>query len=131
MKKQGGFVNRLIVIAIICVFLAAFIISAGCKEPEPKIIYVCENGKHVVNDNLCRDAVKKSDAENYAKRYVNSYFLSYGGKAQLISSYLDPDAHAYMATFVVAEKGGEPYETEVAVDGITGKVNCTESCNYI
>lgn len=123
--------KRLIMIAIVCVFLAAFIISAGCKEPEPTFVYVCANGKEMPQKHMCRDAVKKTDAENYAKRYVNAFFLPYGGKSQLVSSYLDVDTHSYIATFVVAKKGGEPYETEVSVDGVTGKVNCTKRCDYV
>ncbi len=131
MKKKRDSINRLVMIAIVCVFLAAFIISAGCKKPEPTYVYVCANGKEMPQKYMCNDAVKKTEAESYAKRYVDAYFLPYGGKAQLISSYLDVDTSSYISTFVVADKGGEPYETEVSVDGVTGKVNCTKECAYI
>ena len=123
--------KKLISVIILCVLLGALLALFGCKEPEPRIVYVCENGKEVDTKKLCRDAVRKTDAENYAKRYMNAYFLPYGGKSQLVSSYLDSEKEDYFATFVVADKGGQPYETEVSIDGITGKVNCTKECGFL
>jgi hypothetical protein len=122
--------RKILSLAILCVFLSGLLFTSGCKEPEPVIVYVCENGDEVSQKYLCRDAVKKKDAENYAKRYVSAYFVPYGGKAQLVSSYLDPEKKDYFATFVVSEKGGTPYETVVSVDGLTGQVNCTSKCEY-
>jgi len=120
--------------------LFAFIIAAmmvlgmfalfGCKEPEPVYVYICANGKEVSSKQMCGDAVSKNDAENYAKRYVSAFFTPYGGKAQLVSSYLDMEINNYFATFVVADRDGMPYETIVEIDGVTGKVNCTEKCDY-
>lgn len=118
-------------IMIMFIFLVGFLSLFGCKEPETITVYVCENGKEVSKKSLCAEAVSKKDAESYATRYVGAYFNPYGGKSQLISSYLDPEAHNYVATFVVAVKDGEPYETEVSVDGITGQVTCRKNCDYV
>ena len=123
--------RKLLSIMILCIFFIGFLALFGCKEPETIKVYVCENGKEVKTKSLCAEAVSKKDAESYAKRYVGAYFTPYGGKAQLISSYLDAEAHNYIATFVVAVKEGEPYETEVTVDGITGQVTCKKNCDYI
>ena len=106
---------------------------SGCTK-EVKI-FVCANGQEVSEASACPTnkvaGVKKKDAEGYARNYVNAYFATIGGRAQLVSSYLDPDRGDYFATFVVSEKGGSPYETLVSVDGKTGRVNCTQSCEYI
>jgi hypothetical protein len=130
-KKQGDQMRRIISIFLSFMLILSFLALFGCKEPEPVIIYVCENGQEVPKKAFCRDAVKKSDAESYAKRYVSAYFNPYGGKSQLVSSYLDAEQGDYFATFVVSEKDGEPYETVVSINGMTGKVNCTEKCGYI
>jgi len=118
---------------IVGIFILGFIALAGCTKTE--YVYVCANGRETPDKSICPTnkvaGVKKVEAENYAKRYVSAYFTPYGGKAQLVSSYLDPDQGDYFATFIVSEKGGTPYETVVGVDGITGKVNCTEKCEYI
>lgn len=118
---------------IFCVFLMGFIAVAGCTKTE--YVYICPNGAEVPDKSVCKTnkvaGVEKRDAESYAKRYVGAYFSPYGGKAQLVSSYLDPDKSDYFATFVVSEKDGEPYETVVSIDGVTGQVNCTDNCDYI
>jgi hypothetical protein len=48
----------------------------------------------------------------------------------MVSSYLDKDLGDYFATFIVAKKDGSPYQTVVLIDGVTGKVNCSENCDY-
>jgi hypothetical protein len=109
------------------------IVVAGCAKTEP--IYICANGKEVPDKAVCKTnkvaGVKKTEAENYAKNYVSAFFIPYGGKSQVVSSYLDPDQGDYFATFIVADKGGAPYQTVVLIDGVTGKVNCTEKCEYV
>ncbi len=117
-------------IIIIISLLVAFI--TGCSGPEK--VYVCVNGKEVQDKAQCPTnklaGVKKVQAETYARNYVNAYFMSSGGRAQLVSSYLNPDVGDYFATFVVAEKNSQPYETVVVVDGKTGQVHCNQSCEY-
>ena len=117
---------------IMGVFFIGLLVLVGCTKIEK--VYVCVNGQEVPDNKLCPTnkiaGVKKADAENYANRYVSAFFAPYGGKAQLVSSYLNPDQGDYMATFIVSEKGGLPYETVVSIDGVTGKVNCTEKCEY-
>jgi hypothetical protein len=121
-------------------FIVAFIVGvmllsvlAGCTETLT--VYICANGKEVPDKALCATnkvaGVKKVEAESYARNYVSAFFSPYGGKAQLVSSYLDPDKGDYFATFIVAEKDSAPYQTVVLVDGVTGKVNCTEKCDYV
>jgi|GEM_PF-3102018 len=131
--KKGDFMKNILVSVILCVFFMGFLAVAGCTKIET--VYVCASGREVPEKEMCPTnkvaGVKKLDAEGYAKNYVNAYFLPYGGKAQLISSYLDTDKGDHFATFVVSEKGGSPYETVVTIDGLTGKVNCTERCDYV
>ncbi|MFC1741374.1 hypothetical protein ACFL3V_02475 [Nanoarchaeota archaeon] len=106
---------------------------AGCTKIET--VYVCADGREVPDKESCGvnkvAGVKKMEAEKYAQNYVTAYFLPYGGKSQLVSSYLDTKEGDYKATFIVSEKGGNPYETEVTIDGITGKVSCNTECDYI
>jgi len=119
-----------LIVILSCLLLA---ILAGCTKTEK--VYVCVNGKEVGNITLCPTnkvaGVKKIDAEEYSKNFVNAYFLPYGGKVQLVSSFLDPNKGDYFATFIVANKDSSPYQTIVAVDGITGIVSCTQNCKYI
>jgi hypothetical protein len=49
----------------------------------------------------------------------------------MVSSYLDPEKADFFATFIVAVKDSEPYQTEVLIDGVTGQVNCTKNCGYV
>jgi hypothetical protein len=125
--------KRLITTIIITLFLAAFIATAGCAKTEYK--YICVDGKEYVNKSMCPtnkiSAVKKTEAETYYRNYVNAYFVPYGGKVQLVSSYLNTSKGDYLATFVVSVKDGKPYETVVMVDGLTGKVECADKCDYI
>ncbi len=122
--------GRLMAAVIFSVLILGFIALVGCTKTEK--VYVCPNGKETTDKSLCPTnkvaAVSKRDAENYAKRYVSAYF--YGGKSQLVSSYINPDEGDYYATFVVSQRDEEPYETVVVIDGITGKVNCSENCDY-
>jgi len=125
--------KKLISVFMMSFFVLALFAIAGCTKIEK--VYVCANGKEVTDIKVCGinkvAGVKKMEAEEYSKRYVGAYFSPYGGKTQLVSAYLDPDAGDYFATFVVAEKEGTPYQTVVIVDGKTGKVNCTEKCDYV
>ena len=118
---------------IFCIFLMGFIAVSGCTKTE--YIYVCANGRETPDKAICTTnkvaGVKKTEAESYSQRYVSAFFTPYGGKSQLVSSYLDPNQGDYFATFIVSEKGGNPYETVVSVDGVTGKVNCTNNCDYV
>ncbi|MBW2965338.1 hypothetical protein KY363_07820 [Candidatus Woesearchaeota archaeon] len=115
---------------VIILLLAAFL--AGCTKEVT--VYVCADGKTAQNKTSCGinkvAGVSKIEAETYAKNYVTAYFLPYGGKAQMVSSYLDAKEGDFLATFIVAEKDGTPYETEVTVDGLTGKVSCKTKCEY-
>jgi hypothetical protein len=119
-----------LIVILSCLLLATL---AGCTKIEK--VYVCANGKEVGNISSCPmnkvAGVKKLEAEEYAKNFVNAYFLPYGGKSQLVSSFLDPNKGDYFATFIVASKDSSPYQTIVCVDGITGIVNCTQNCKYI
>jgi hypothetical protein len=121
---------NIIVLALVSLLVLAFI--AGCTKIEK--VYVCANGLEVPDQSACGvnkvAGVKKVDAETYAKNYVGAYFVPYGGKSQMVSTYLDKELGDYFATFIVAKKDGAPYQTVVLVDGVTGKVNCTENCEY-
>ncbi len=125
--------RRVIFFSIITLLLLGIVAVAGCAKTE--YLYVCVNGSALPDKNMCPSnkltAVKKTDAEEYAKRYVSAYFVPYGGKAQLVSSYLDRDKGDHMATFIVSEKGGSPYETIVAIDGLKGNVTCIDKCGYV
>jgi hypothetical protein len=125
--------KRLTVAVLLLVFIAGFVALAGCTKTVTT--YVCSSGREVPQKDMCPinkvAGVKKIEAEGYAKNYVSAYFMPYGGKAQMVSAYLDPDKGDFFATFIVATKDGAPYETVVLVDGVTGKVNCTENCKYI
>lgn len=125
--------KRLITTILITLFLAAFVATAGCTKTE--IRYVCVNGNEVSNKTMCPtnkiSAVKKTEAETYARNYVNAYFTPFGGKVQLVSSFLNTSAGDHFVTFVVTEKDGKPYETVVKVDGLTGKVECSDKCEYL
>jgi len=124
--------RSLLLFFIISTFLLSIVV-AGCTETVT--VYICANGKEVPDKAACTTnkvaGVKKTDAETYSKNYVGAFFIPYGGKSQMVSSYLDPDKGDYFATFIVAEKGGAPYQTVVLIDGVTGKVNCTEKCEYV
>lgn len=114
----------------ILLLLAALL--AGCTKEVT--VYVCADGRTAENKTSCGinkvAGVSKIESETYAKNYVTAYFLPYGGKAQMVSSYLDAKEGDFVATFIVAEKDGTPYETEVLVDGLTGKVSCKSKCDY-
>lgn len=119
-----------LIIALILTFL--FLNIVACTK-EVKV-YVCANGKEVMDASECPTnklaGVAKRDAETYARNYVNGYLAPRGGRAQLVSTYLDPDKGDYFSTFIVTEKEGEPYETVVSIDGKTGQVTCKEKCSY-
>jgi hypothetical protein len=125
--------KKIISFSMIFLFLAAFIAISGCTKTE--YVYVCADGSEKAEKSECSfnkiAGVKKMEAEIYAKNYVNAYFLPYGGKSQMVSSYLDPEEGDYFATFIVSEREGTPYETEVKIDGLTGKVSCEKECDYI
>ena len=131
-KKQGDYMKRSIALIIITLFLLSTVFLIGCTKTET--IYVCATGRETPDKDTCGTnkvaGVKKTEAETYASRYVSGYFSSYGGKSQLVSSYLDPEKGDYFATFIVAERDSEPYETVVSIDGVTGQVSCSEKCDY-
>jgi hypothetical protein len=124
--------RKALIAVVLCALFLGFIFVLGCTKVEK--IYVCANGHEFPDKALCPinkvAGVKKVDAETYAKSYVSAFFNPYGGKSQMVSSYLDPDKGDWFATFIVAKKDGAPYQTVVLVDGVTGKVNCTENCDY-
>jgi hypothetical protein len=117
-------------IFIFSVLVSAMVLVAGCS----KTVYVCVNGVEVEDKAKCAvnklAAVTKDNAESYATRFVTAYFTPYGGKVQIVSSYLDASTGDYLATFVVADKSGTPYQTVLSIDGVTGKVTCKEKCDY-
>lgn len=118
---------------IIGIFILTLLLNVvACTKTVE--VYVCANGKREMDPNACPTnkvaGVNKKDAESYARNYVNAYFTAMGGRAQMVSSYLNPDQGDYLATFVVSEKDGDPYETVVVVDGKTGQVKCSENCGY-
>ncbi len=121
--------KRLIFGFIVAMLLFSII---GCTKTVE--VFVCANGLKVSDASKCPTnkvaGVKKQEAEQYSRNYVNAYFTAKGGRAQLISSYLDADKGDYFATFVVSPREGEPYETIVSIDGKTGQVNCTSECGY-
>lgn len=123
--------KRLVFAVLLFVFIAGFIAVAGCT----KTVYICSSGREVEQKEMCPTnkvaGVKKVEAEGYAKNYVSAYFLPYGGKAQMVSAYLDPEKGDYYATFIVATRDGTPFQTVVLIDGVTGQVNCTEKCDYV
>ncbi|HII71808.1 TPA: hypothetical protein HA265_03575 [Candidatus Woesearchaeota archaeon] len=122
--------KKLILLVIISLLLLNIV---ACTKVVK--VYVCANGNEVNDKNACPTnkvaGVKKKDAEIYARNYVNAFFLGRGGRAQLVTTYLDPNKGDFMANFIVADKGGEPYETIVMIDGKTGQVSCTENCGYV
>ena len=125
--------KRWLSIVLVFTFLFSMVAIAGCTKTVTN--YVCVNGSVLPAAGLCGTnklaAVKKVDAETYAKNFVNAFFTPYGGKSQLVSSYLDPNKGDYFATFVVAAKDASPSQTVVSIDGVTGKVSCTENCDYV
>ena len=125
--------KRMLSVLVIFLVLAAFIIMVGCTKVET--VYICANGRQVIDQAECSTnkvaAVKKQDAESYARNFVNAYFISYSGKVQFVSSYLDADVGDYKATFIVSEKDGSPVQTKVLIDGVTGEVRCMENCEYV
>ncbi|MFH1063586.1 MAG: hypothetical protein V1729_00735 [Candidatus Woesearchaeota archaeon] len=125
--------KRLSCIIILSVLILGLISVAGCSAPEPQ--YICASGKITPVKEDCKtnrvSGVTKKDAESYSSRYVTAFFAPYGGKSQLVSSYLEPDEGDYYSTFIVSEKDGTPYETVVKVDGMTSKVACYDKCDYV
>ena len=125
--------KKIAFLVILCVFILGTVAIAGCTKVEK--VYVCASGRESPTKDTCGinkvAGIKKQEAESYAKNFVGAYFTQYGGKAQLVSSYLDPEKGDFFATFVVGMKDSEPYQTVVSVDGVTGKVNCTENCQYV
>jgi hypothetical protein len=120
---------------IIPVFLALLLcltVLVGCTKIEK--VYVCADGMEYPEKAACGvnkvAGVKKMEAEKYANNYVQAYFIPYGGKARLVSSYLDPKEGDYKATFIVSDKDGSPYETKLLIDGLTGEVSCKDKCDY-
>ncbi|MBW2968385.1 hypothetical protein KY362_07945 [Candidatus Woesearchaeota archaeon] len=107
---------------------------AGCTKTE--IRYVCVNGgEPVIAKEMCKTnkiaEVEKREAEDYAQNYVKGYFAPYGGKVQMVSTYLNTADSDYYATFIVSVRDGAPRETIVVVDSITGQVRCNETCDYV
>lgn len=125
--------KRLITTILITLFLAAFIATAGCTKIETK--YICVDGKEQVNKTMCPTnkiaALKKPEAESYAKNYVTAYFTPFGGKVQIVSSYLNSSEGDFYSTFIVTPKDSKPYETVLKIDGLTGKVECHNQCEYV
>ena len=132
-NQKGDSMKRLLTTLFIFLILAGTILVVGCTKTE--YVYICANGMEVVAAEKCPSnkvaAIRKQEAETYARNYVTAYFTPYGGKAQFVSSYLNPDEGDYYSTFIVAERDGEPLQTVVVVDGITGQVACSEECEYI
>ena len=133
MTQKGDSMKRLLTTLFIFLILAGAIVIIGCTKTE--YVYICANGLEVASAEQCPSnkvaAIRKQEAESYARNYVTAYFSPYGGKAQFVSSYLNPDEGDYYATFIVAERDGEPLQTVVVVDGITGQVECSEECGYV
>jgi len=118
---------------LISVSILILLALAGCTKIEYK--YVCANGIEVTDKTECPTnkvaGVKKIEADGYARNFVNAYAGARQGRAQLVSSYLDPDQGDYFATFVFTEQDDKTYQTVVKVDGKTGQVECNQGCDYV
>jgi hypothetical protein len=114
------------------VFLMLFVVSllvfAGCK----KYIYVCANGLEKEKMEECPynklATVKQKDAEKFGTNYVAALVQAKGGKATLVSSFMNKGD--FYVSFVIAPKDQTAFETTVRVDGVTAQVNCTQNCQY-
>ncbi len=114
-------------ILVTLLVLSLFIISACSKT-----VYICANGQETEEKETCPynkiSKVSSKDADKFSTNFVTGFLQAQGGRAKFVSSYADKGD--YFVTFIVNPKDNTPYETVVQVDGITGKVKCTENCQY-
>ena len=113
---------------IFALLICSLLVLSACK----KTIYICANGNAVDIKEDCPynkiTKISQKDAEKFGTNYVGAYVQALEGKAKLVSSFNEKGD--YFATFIITPDEGIAYETVVQIDGITGKVNCTEGCQY-